>query len=232
MRGWMPSFPTFNRSSLQITDDAAAAGKTVPDYVVEQLGSGELGWACQDPDDPENFPRVITNWRTNLLGSSAKGAEYFYKHLLGTTEAVRGAEAAPDRRPNSIVWRDEAARGKVDLFVTLDFRMTSTTLHSDLVLPAATWYEKYDISTTDMHPYINSFNPAIAPPWESRTDFEIFQTWAQGVSELAEGHLGTRTDLLAAPLNHDTPDALAMPHGATRPLAETPVTLPDRAAAR
>ena len=229
-RGWTPSYPTFDRSSLQITADAKAAGKAVPDYVIEQLKSGDLHFASEDPDNPENFPRVITNWRTNLLGSSAKGAEYFYKHLLGATNSVRGAESSPDRRPNSMVWRDEAPQGKVDLFLTLDFRMTSTTLHSDLVLPAATWYEKHDISTTDMHPFINSFNQAIAPPWEARTDYEIFQTLAGYVSEMAKTHLGTRTDLLAAPLNHDTPDAMGMPHGATRPLDETPmvpgVTMP------
>ena len=42
--------------------------------------------------------------------------------------------------------------------------MTSTCLFSDIVLPAATWYKKHDLSTTDMHPFVHSFNPAIAPP--------------------------------------------------------------------
>ena len=49
--------------------------------------------------------------------------------------------------------------------------MTSTTVYSDVVLPAATWYEKHDLNTTDMHPFVHSFNPAIAPPWQTRTDF-------------------------------------------------------------
>ena len=105
----------------------------------------------------------------------------------------------------------EAPEGKLDLLMTADFRMTSSTLLSDIVFPAATWYEKHDISTTDMHPFINSFNQAIAPPWETRTDYEIFQTLAGYVSEMAKTHLGTRTDLLAAPLNHDTPDAIQEP---------------------
>lgn len=229
-RGWMPSYPTFDRSSLQICDDAQAAGVPVAEYVVQQLKDGQLRFACEDPDNPENFPRVIANWRTNVLGSSAKGAEYFHKHLLGSADAVRGAESPPERRPKSMVWRDEAARGKVDLFMTMDFRMTSTTLHSDLLLPAATWYEKHDISSTDMHPFLHSFNPAIAPPWETRTDFEVFRTLAGLVAQYARTHLGTRTDLLAAPLNHDTPDAMGMPHGSVRPLEETPmvpgVTMP------
>ena len=74
------------------------------------------------------------------------------------------------------------------------------------MLPAATWYEKHDISTTDMHPFVHSFNPAIAPPWEAKTDFEAFRLIGEAFSRLAADHLGTRTDVVAAPLMHDTPD--------------------------
>ena len=49
------------------------------------------------------------------------------------------------------------------------------------MLPAATWYEKHDLNTTDMHPFVHAFNPAIAPPWETRTDFDAFATIARGV---------------------------------------------------
>ena len=91
--------------------------------------------------------------------------------------------------------------------------MTSTCTYADIVLPAATWYEKHDISTTDMHPFVHSFNPAIAPPWETRTDFDAFTLIAREFSRLAETHLGTRTDVIAAPLMHDTPDELAQPGG-------------------
>lgn len=220
-RGWTPTFPTFLDNPLGLADAAAKAGETVPAHVTRRLNEGSLGWACQDPDDPRAFPRVITNWRTNLLGSSAKGAEYFHRHLLGCDNAVRAAESEPSRRPRTMVWRERAAEGKCDLLLTIDFRMTTTALHSDLLLPAATWYEKHDISTTDLHPFVHSFSPAIDPPWEARTDFRIFQRLAARVSELAEGHLGTRTDVVAAPLNHDTPDALATPHGAVVPLEQT-----------
>lgn len=220
-RGWMPSYPTFDKNPLDIADGAEQAGMDVPAYVVDQLKKGDLNWACTDPDNPENFPRVVFNWRTNVLGSSAKGAEYFYKHLLGCGHSVRGAENEEGRRPTSMVWREEAAQGKVDLFMTADFRMTSTTLHSDVVLPAATWYEKYDISTTDMHPFVNSFNAAIDPPWQARTDFQIFQQLAKDFSAMAENHLGVRKDVVAAPLTHDTPDAMAMPGGNIKPLEQT-----------
>lgn len=229
-RGWMPSFPTFNRNPLDLTDEAAAAGKEPADYVVEQLQSGNLQFAVEDPGAPENFPRVLTVWRSNILGSSAKGNEYFLKHLLGAESALRADPSPPERRPKRMAWREEGAEGKVDLLTAIDFRNTSTTMYSDIVLPAATWYEKYDISTTDMHPFVNSFNPAISPPWQTRTDFAIFQQLAGKVSEYSVEHLGTRRDLLAAPLNHDTPDALATPHGAVTALEETPlvpgVTMP------
>ena len=78
-------------------------------------------------------------------------------------------------------WHDEAPEGKLDLLLSLDFRMTSTTLFSDIVLPAATWYEKHDLSSTDMHPFVHAFNPAIAPPWQTRTDFDAFHAHRQGL---------------------------------------------------
>ena len=100
--------------------------------------------------------------------------------------------------------------------MTIDFRMTSSTLFSDVVLPAATWYEKHDINTTDMHPFVHSFNPAISPPWQSKTDWEAWKAIAKKFSELAVDHLGTRRDVVAKPLWHDTPEAMATVHGVVK----------------
>ncbi len=211
--GWMPSYPTFDRSSLSLADDAQAAGVPVDEYVPAALKDGSLKFAGEDPDAPENYPRLLTVWRSNLLGSSGKGNEYFLKHLLGTDHSLRATEAEAVDRPRDVAWRDEAPIGKLDLLLTLDFRMTSTTLFSDIVLPAATWYEKYDLSSTDMHPFVHSFNPAIAPPWQTRTDFDAFHTIAKAFSAMAAEHLGVRKDVVAVPLLHDTPDAMATPSG-------------------
>ncbi len=211
--GWMPSYPTFDRNPLTLADDAQASGKSVGDYVVGELKSGGLRFACEDPDAEDNYPRVLTVWRANLLGSSGKGNEYFLKHLLGADNSLRATEAPPEARPKDVVWRDEVPEGKLDLLLSLDFRMTSTTIFSDVVLPAATWYEKHDLNTTDMHPFIHSFNPAIPPPWQTRTDWDAFQTIAVAFSRLAERHLGVRRDVVAVPLLHDTADEMANPHG-------------------
>ncbi|WP_424877196.1 nitrate reductase subunit alpha [Streptomyces sp. SLBN-8D4] len=214
--GWMPSYPTFDRNPLDLADEADTAGRPVAEHIVDELKAGRLRFAGEDPDAPENFPRVLTIWRANLLGSSAKGNEYFLKHLLGTDASVRATEAPPEARPKDVVWREEAPEGKLDLLLTLDFRMTSTTVFSDVVLPAATWYEKHDLSSTDMHPFVHAFNPAIAPPWQTRTDWDAFHTIAKEFSRQAAGHLGVRKDVVAAPLLHDTPDELATPHGRVR----------------
>jgi nitrate reductase alpha subunit len=207
--GWMPSYPTFDRNPLDL-------GELGVEQVVDELKTGRLRFAAEDPDAPGNWPRVLTVWRANLIGSSGKGHEYFLKHLLGTDAAVRAEEASPDCRPREVTWRETAPRGKLDLLVSIDFRMTSTTMFSDVVLPAATWYEKHDLSSTDLHPYVHAFSPAIAPPWQARTDFDAFTAIARAFSALASGHLGTRRDLVAVPMLHDTPDELATARGVVR----------------
>ncbi|MFC5338998.1 nitrate reductase subunit alpha [Leucobacter denitrificans] len=226
-RGWMPSYPTFDRNPLDLVDEAEAAGKEPAAHIVDSLNDGSLGYSVEDPDAPENFPRVVLVWRANILGSSGKGNEYFLKHLLGTDAAIRAPEAAEGSRPRDMVWHDEAPEGKLDLLATADFRMTSTTLFSDLVFPAATWYEKYDLSSTDMHPFIHSFNPAIAPPWQTKTDYELFGLMAKRFSELSEKHLGVRKDIVATPLTHDTADVMATPKGRVEDMPLVPgVTMP------
>ncbi len=212
--GWMPSFPTFDRNPLELADEADAAGVDPAEHVVSELKAGRLNFAVDDPSAPESFPRVFFVWRSNLLGSSGKGQEYFLRHLLGATHDGPLAEPLPPgERPSSVRWREEIPRGKLDLLVNVDFRMTTTGLYSDVVLPAATWYEKYDLSMTDMHPFVHSFNQAVPPPWEARTDWDTFHTIARKFSELAATHLGVRRDVVATPILHDTPGELAQPRG-------------------
>ncbi len=71
--GWLPSAPQLNRNPLRIAAEAEAAGLPVADYVVRELKSGGLRFAGEQPDDPQNFPRNLFIWRSNLLGSSGQG---------------------------------------------------------------------------------------------------------------------------------------------------------------
>jgi nitrate reductase alpha subunit len=215
--GWLPSHPFFDRNPLDLADEAERAGVEPAEYVVRELKEGRLGIACEDPDSPRNVPRVLTVWRANVLGSSGKGHEYFLRHLLGTPDnGVRAEEIPAEARPADLVWHEQAPEGKLDLLTTIDFRMSSNALYSDIVLPAATWYEKVDISSTDLHPFVHTFNAAIAPPWEARSDWDAFRAIAREFSRLAETHLGVRRDLVAAPLRHDSADEIAQPFGEVR----------------
>ncbi|MCV7215274.1 nitrate reductase subunit alpha [Mycobacterium crocinum] len=220
--GWMPFYPQFSTNPLQVAEDAQAAVEagtagSAAEYVTAALGDGRLEPAIRDIDAPQNWPRTLVLWRSNLMGSSAKGNEYFLRNLLGTHHNVLGEEDPAAPRPSEVVWHDRAPEGKLDLLVSADFRMTSTTLLSDVVLPAATWYEKHDLSSTDMHPFVHAFTPAIDPPWEAKTDFDAFHLLAQRFSELARTHLGVRKDLVSVPLMHDTPGETPPP-GPTKPV--------------
>ncbi|HEY9380630.1 MAG TPA: nitrate reductase subunit alpha, partial [Burkholderiales bacterium] len=125
--GWLPSAPQLETNPIKVCKDAAAGGMDPKEYAVRALQSGSLKLSCEDPDNPKNFPRVMFVWRSNILGSSGKGHEYFLKHLLGTQHGVQGKDlGSEDAKPEEVVWHDKAPEGKLDLLVTLDFRMSTT----------------------------------------------------------------------------------------------------------
>ena len=211
--GWLLSSPQLNVNPLQLMRDAEQAGFAPVEYAVSKFKDGSLDFAFADPDAPQNFPRNMFIWRSNLLGSSGKGHEYMLKHLLGTRHGLQGKDLGESgaARPEEVKWHDEAPEGKLDLLVTLDFRMCTTALYSDVVLPTATWYEKNDLNTSDMHPFIHPLSKAVDPAWEARSDWDIFKGIARRVSELAHGVLGVEKDLVLVPTLHDSPGELAMP---------------------
>lgn len=211
--GWLPSAPQLEQNPLGIAAKAKAAGLEPKDYVARSLKSGELRMSCEDPDNPKNWPRNLFVWRSNLLGSSGKGHEYFLKHLLGTSHGVLGKDLGEQGRQKAreVVWHDAAPEGKLDLLVTLDFRMSTTCVYSDIVLPTATWYEKDDLNTSDMHPFIHPLTAAVDPVWEARSDWEIYKGIAAKFSEVAPEVLGLETDVVLTPIMHDTPAEIAQP---------------------
>ena len=211
--GWLPSAPQLEENPLELSKQARAAGTGGAEYVVGRLRDGTLRMSCQAPDDPRNFPRNLFVWRSNLLGSSGKGHEYMLKHLLGTSHGVLGRDLGEEggQKPSEVEWVDQAPEGKLDLVVTLDFRMSTTCVYSDIVLPSATWYEKNDLNTSDMHPFIHPLSRAVDPAWESRSDWDIYKGLARKFSELCPGHLGTETDIVQLPILHDTPAELGQP---------------------
>ena len=209
--GWLPSAPQLETNPLTIAAKAEAAGQEPKDYVATALKSGDLKLSCEDPDKPTNWPRNLFVWRSNLLGASGKGHEYFLKHLLGTPNGVMGKDlgATGAQKPQEVEWHDQAPEGKLDLLVTIDFRMSTTCMYSDIVLPTATWYEKNDLNTSDMHPFIHPLTSAVDPLWGARNDWEIYKGIAKTFSEVAPEVLGVEKDVVLTPILHDTPGEIA-----------------------
>jgi len=213
--GWLPFYPQFNRNPIEIVREAERAGaktnEEIVRWLVEQLKAKKIRFAVEDPDAPENWPRVWFIWRGNALMSSAKGHEYFLKHYLGTHTNAIADEIAKDA-VSEVEWREPAPQGKFDLVVDINFRMDTSALYSDIVLPTATWYEKNDLNSTDLHSYIHPLTAAVPPCWESKSDWDIFKEIAKKVSELAQTHLPEPVrEIVAVPLQHDTPAELAQP---------------------
>ncbi len=211
--GWLPSAPQLATNPLEVGRAAQEAGRPVAEYVAEKLAAGEITMACEDPDAPENWPRNLFVWRSNLLGSSGKGHEYFLKHLLGADSGLLGRDIAErgEALPKEARWHEKAPEGKLDLLVTIDFRMSTTAVYADIVLPTASWYEKNDLNTSDMHPFIHPLQAAVDPAFESKSDWEIFKAIARKFSEIVPGYLGKETDVVALPILHDTPAEIAQP---------------------
>ena len=75
---------------------------------------------------------------------------------------------------------------KLKAWVTIDWRMTSTALFSDYVLPAAGWYEKADHKwVTTLMPYLHVGSKATNSYQEAKPDWEICALLAKAIQERA-----------------------------------------------
>ncbi len=213
-QGWMPYYPQFDQNTLELSREATKQGAKsdadITKYALDKLKSKKLKYSVSDPDAPENFPRVWYIWRGNAIMGSMKGHEYTLKHYLGTHSNAIGKDS--DEHPVEVKWHDVAPVGKMDLIVDLNFRMDSSALYSDIVLPAASWYEKADLNSTDLHSFIHPLSQAVAPVWESKSDWDIFGLLAKATAEAAKKHLAEpQKDIVASPLSHDSADEITQP---------------------
>ncbi|MDA7980937.1 MAG: molybdopterin-dependent oxidoreductase [Pirellulales bacterium] len=214
-QGWLPFYPQFPENPIDVVKQARAEGAETPDdiskWVAKKLRDREMHFSVEDPDAQENWPRVWFIWRGNAIMASAKGHEYFLRHYLGTHDNAVCKDLGQDS-VKEVKWHESAPTGKMDLVVDLNFRMDTSALYSDIVLPAATWYEKADLNSTDMHSFIHPLSPAVPPCWESKSDWAIFRSLAKKFSELCPQHFPEPVeDLVAAALAHDTPAEVAQP---------------------
>ncbi|WP_440991614.1 molybdopterin-dependent oxidoreductase [Haloarchaeobius baliensis] len=164
-KGWQQlSFPTGNVRGVPTTlwtyYHAGIMDNTDEETAARIRESVDKGWMPLYPSEREDGsrpdPRLMFVWRGNYF-NQAKG--------------------------NVAV--EEELWPKLDLVVDINFRMDSTALYSDIVLPTASHYEKYDLSMTDMHTFVHPFTPAVEPLGESKTDWQIFRELAAKIQEVA-----------------------------------------------
>ncbi len=75
---------------------------------------------------------------------------------------------------------------KLKLIVSMDFRLSTTALKSDIVLPAAGYYEKPGVKYAQSYlPYVVVGEKAVEPLGEAKSEWGIFGLLARRIQELA-----------------------------------------------
>ena len=90
--------------------------------------------------------------------------------------------------------KERATSGELEFILTTDFQMSTSCMWSDVVLPAPSWYEKYDLTATILHPYLQLQQPAIKPLFESKSELWIFRELAKRLNPAFEQHFFPQLD--------------------------------------
>jgi DMSO reductase family type II enzyme molybdopterin subunit len=131
--------------------------RSFDEYVQEAMEKG--WWQGNVKPSPETPPRVLFEIGGNLLRRQRGGQRMLLQNL----------------------WP------KLKMIVSVDWRMSTTGLHSDFVLPAAQHYEKpnFPYTTPDVMNLTLS-DRAVDPPGEARSEWQITLMLAKKLSERAK----------------------------------------------
>ena len=180
---------------------------------------------------------MLTVWRANLLGSSAKGNEYFLKHLLGTDSSVR---ADRDAAGPPAARRDLARRGARGQARPAADAGLPDDQHHDLLRRRAAGRHLVREARPEHHRHAPvrarvqpGDRPAVADPHRLR---RLPRPSPRRSASWRATHLGVRRDLVAVPLHarhpgRDWPTRTAS-SGTGRPGECEPVPGRDDAEAR
>ncbi|TQQ80100.1 nitrate reductase subunit alpha [Halonotius roseus] len=189
---------------VTLTGNLGRNGTGLDHYVGQEKIWTYEGWGkLNSPVPGRNVPTTLwTYYHCDVLENAdpetrQRVEEAIDKDWMPVYPAEREDGSRPDPRV-MFIWRgnyfnqakgnvavEEQLWPKLDLIVDINFRMDSSALYSDIVLPTASHYEKHDLSMTDMHSYIHPFTPAVEPLGEAKTDWQIFRELAAKIQELA-----------------------------------------------
>lgn len=199
--------------------------------------------------DPEIRRKYETRWGRSLPKSKGwKSTEMIPHARSGEIRLLYiSGENSVRSHPDSSSVVD--AFQKLDLLVVQDLYLTETAEYADIVLPAASSFEKTG-TFTNMERRVQMVRPLFAPPGEARADWQIYEDLAgrlgypmpygssaeimQEISDLAPSYAGIRHDRLAGrglqwPISRDATTGEAILHvgafargrGRFRPLSWT-----------
>lgn len=123
--------------------------------------------------------------REVLEESLAKGWQHVWPKPGNDPRVMISLVSNPLRRIRSYPLLLKNLWPKLKTIVTIDWRMTSTALQSDYVLPAAGWYERTEHKwVTPLMPFIHAGEKATSFH-EAKSDWEIFARLARAVDSRA-----------------------------------------------
>jgi len=127
------------------------------EYMQEAIEKG--WWAGVDRPAEDTPPRVLFNWGGNMLRRMRGGQNILLEHL----------------------WP------KLDKIVTLDWRMSTTGMFSDLILPVTNQYEAPNFAIPSPHTLVlNYCDRAVEPPGQAKSEWEIGLLLSRKLAERAK----------------------------------------------
>ncbi len=131
--------------------------RSFDEYMQEAIGKG--WWDGLVRPSPDKTPRVYLG----VAGSTLRRTRGGFKQLLNE------------------LWP------KLKLIVSCDIRMSTTAYFSDIVLPAAGFYEKVDFRFPTAHVNFLTFtDQAVQPPGKAKPEWEIFALLAKKLEQRAK----------------------------------------------
>ena len=136
------------------------------------------------------------NWVPYLYFLQGKGKRYPKKGI----KAMVGGWGNPfDQHNMANRLKDRTSSGDIEFVATFDFSMTTSCQWSDVVFPATSWYENYELTATILHPYLQLQQPAIKPMFESKTALWVARELAKRLDPDFEKYFFPELDENEAP---------------------------------
>ena len=129
-----------------------------------------------------------TNWVTYLLWMNReyRQSDEFRKYNRETPYPKNDVKAFVfgwnnpfDQHNMANRLKEMSKSGELEFILAIDFQATTSTKWADVVLPGVAWYEKWELTATILHPYVQMQQPAIEPLFECMPEIWIFKELAK-----------------------------------------------------